>query len=77
MNQHFTTKRDLIGGFASAMNLVSPEVQDHHEKRSGCGTQKASPRNAQAGRSIHFAGCYSFFRKKQYNRPAGFVYIPA
>ena len=34
MIQHFTTKRDLIGGFANAMNLVSPEVQNHHQKVS-------------------------------------------
>lgn len=34
MIQHFTTKRDLIGGFANAMNLVSPELQNHHQKVS-------------------------------------------
>ena len=34
MVQHFTTKRDLIGGFTNAMNLISPEVQNHHEKVS-------------------------------------------
>ena len=34
MIQHFTTKRDLIGGFANAMNLVSPDVQNHHQKVS-------------------------------------------
>lgn len=28
----FTTKRELMKGFAKAMNLVSPEVQNHHEK---------------------------------------------
>lgn len=32
MNKHFTTVRDVIEGFAKAMNLVSPEVENHHEK---------------------------------------------
>lgn len=30
--EHFTTTRTLVRGFANAMNLVSPEVQNHHEK---------------------------------------------
>ena len=34
MIRQFTTKRDVIGAFANAMNLVSSEVQDHHEKVS-------------------------------------------
>ena len=34
MIQQFTTKRDIIRGFANAMNLISPEVQNHHEKVS-------------------------------------------
>lgn len=34
MIHHFATNRDLIGGFANAMNLVSPEVENHHEKVS-------------------------------------------
>ena len=32
MIQQFATKKDIIGAFADAMNLISPEVQDHHEK---------------------------------------------
>lgn len=34
MIRQFTTKRDLIGGFANAMNLISPELQNHHERVS-------------------------------------------
>ena len=34
MIRQFTTKRDIIRAFANTMNLVSPEVQDHHEKVS-------------------------------------------
>jgi len=34
MIRQFTTKRDIISAFANTMNLVSPEVQDHHEKVS-------------------------------------------
>ena len=34
MVRQFTTKRDIISAFANTMNLVSPEVQDHHEKVS-------------------------------------------
>lgn len=34
MIQRFTTKRDIVKGFANAMNLISPEVQNHHEKVS-------------------------------------------
>lgn len=30
MIQQFTTKWDIIRGFANAMNLISPEVQNHH-----------------------------------------------
>ena len=32
MERKFTTKRDLIRAFAGAMNLISPEIQNHHEK---------------------------------------------
>lgn len=32
MIQQFTTKRDILGAFANAMNLISPEVENHHEK---------------------------------------------
>lgn len=28
----FVKKKEIIKGFADAMNLISPEVQDHHEK---------------------------------------------
>ena len=28
----FTSVRDLVDGFANAMNLINPEVQNHHEK---------------------------------------------
>ncbi len=34
MIRQFTTKRDIISAFANTMNLVSPELQDHHEKVS-------------------------------------------
>ena len=34
MNKQFTTKRDIISAFANAMNLISPEVKDHHDKVS-------------------------------------------
>lgn len=34
MIRQFTTKRDIIGTFAKAMNLISPEVQNHHERVS-------------------------------------------
>lgn len=32
MNQQLPTKRDIVGAFAEAMNLISTEVQNHHEK---------------------------------------------
>lgn len=32
MIRQFTTKRDVIMAFANAMNLISPEVENHHEK---------------------------------------------
>ena len=32
MNWQFTSIRDLVRAFANAMNLLSPEVQNHHEK---------------------------------------------
>ena len=32
MNAHFTNMRDLARAFAHAMDLISPEVQDHHYK---------------------------------------------
>jgi len=32
MEQQFTNMRDLVRGFAGAMNLISPEVEDHHQK---------------------------------------------
>ena len=32
MIQQFTTKRDVLGAFANAMNLISPDVGNHHEK---------------------------------------------
>ena len=32
MKQYFTELRELIRGFASAMNLISPEVQNHHQQ---------------------------------------------
>lgn len=34
MIRQFTTKRDIVSAFANTMNLVSPELQDHHEKVS-------------------------------------------
>ena len=34
MIRQFTTKRDIISAFANTMNLVNPELQDHHEKVS-------------------------------------------
>ena len=32
MIQQFTTKRDVMAAFSNAMNLISPEVENHHEK---------------------------------------------
>ena len=32
MIRRFTTKKDILAGFAGAMNLISPEVENHHEK---------------------------------------------
>ena len=32
MSEAFTTLHDLVRAYANAMNLISPEVQDHHEK---------------------------------------------
>ena len=32
MEKSFTSLNDLIRGFANAMNLISPEVQNHHQK---------------------------------------------
>ena len=32
MKQTFTELRELIRGFAAAMNLISPEVQNHHQQ---------------------------------------------
>ena len=32
MEQPFTNMRSLVRAFARAMNLISPEVQDHHQK---------------------------------------------
>ena len=32
MIQQFTTKRDVMAAFSYAMNLISPEVENHHEK---------------------------------------------
>ena len=32
MIRQFTTKRDIIGAFANTMNLINPELEDHHEK---------------------------------------------
>lgn len=34
MIRQFTTKRDIVRAFANTMNLVNPELQDHHEKVS-------------------------------------------
>ncbi len=34
MNKRFVTKRDVIGAFAHAMNLISRETESHHEKVS-------------------------------------------
>ena len=32
MEKKFTTKRELVRAFAGAMNLISAEIQNHHEK---------------------------------------------
>ena len=32
MIQQFTTKKDVMSAFSHAMNLISPEVENHHEK---------------------------------------------
>ncbi len=32
MIQRLTTKRELIKGFANAMNLISPEIKNHHDQ---------------------------------------------
>ena len=57
MIQRFTTKRDVIRAFANAMNLVSPEVQNHHEKVSYIAARLAETMgmNAQQ-RTLAFAG---------------------
>ena len=34
MDRQLTTRRDILAGFANAMNLISPEVENHHEKVS-------------------------------------------
>ncbi len=34
MERRFASKRDLIRAFAGAMNLISPEVENHHEQVS-------------------------------------------
>ena len=34
MEQRFASKRDIIRAFAGSMNLISPEVENHHEKVS-------------------------------------------
>ena len=34
MDRQLTTRRDIVMGFANAMNLISPEVENHHEKVS-------------------------------------------
>ena len=34
MERRFASKRDLIRAFAGSMNLISPEVENHHEKVS-------------------------------------------
>ena len=34
MDRRLTTRRDIVRGFASAMNLISPELENHHEKVS-------------------------------------------
>lgn len=34
MIRRFTKKRDIVSAFANTMNLVNPELQDHHEKVS-------------------------------------------
>lgn len=34
MIQQFTTKKDIITGFANAMNLIEPTIQHHHERVS-------------------------------------------
>ena len=32
MYDHFTNMRELVNGFANAMNLISPETQNHHQQ---------------------------------------------
>lgn len=32
MEDHFTNMRELVNGFANAMNLISPETQNHHQQ---------------------------------------------
>lgn len=32
MDRQFTTRHDIVMAFAYAMNLISPEVENHHEK---------------------------------------------
>ena len=34
MERKFASKRDIIKAFAGSMNLISPEVENHHEKVS-------------------------------------------
>ncbi len=34
MERKFASKHDLIRAFAGSMNLISPEVENHHEKVS-------------------------------------------
>ena len=57
MIRHFTTKRDLIGGFANAMNLISPEVENHHEKVAYLAYRLAEALDMdEQQRSLAFAG---------------------
>ncbi len=64
MNKQFTTKRDIISAFANAMNLISPEVKDHHDKVSylsyrlaeAMGMSDQQKMNALAGGLLHDIG---------------------
>ncbi len=68
MIRQFTTKRDVVGAFANAMNLISPEVQKHHEKVSylACRLAEAVGMNekqqmlAFSGGLLHDVGGYPF-----------------
>ena len=52
MIQQFTTKRDVMAAFSYAMNLISPEVENHHEKVAYIAGQIAKISTRPKGRHV-------------------------